>query len=272
MNDGRMNEHASLSTGQVTGSAAEIYESFFVPALFGQWPERVLDAAELQAGDALIDVGCGTGIVARAAAERLAGTGSVTGVDINEGMLAVARSASDSIDWRSAPAEALPFDDGTFDRAVSQFVLMFLPDPTAAVAEMRRVVRPGGSVTVATWSDITESPGYDAMVKLLDRLFGTTVAEALLAPFTLGSESKVIAVAQDVLPDIAVVRHQGEAHFVSLDAWMHTDVRGWTLADMIDDEQFTELLAAARSDLAEFVQPDGSVRFAAPALIASAVV
>lgn len=266
-----MTDHTASSTGQVAPSAAEVYESFFVPALFGQWPERVLGAAGLRAGDTLLDVGCGTGIVARSALDQLAGTGSVTGVDINDAMLTVARRASNEVTWLRAPVEALPFDDDTFDRVVSQFMLMFLPDPGAGVSEMRRVVRRGGTVTIATWADISESPGYLAMAQLLDRLFGGDVAAALYAPFTLGTESALFEALRHAFPNVAIARHEGVAQFPSLDAWVHTDVRGWTLAELIDDDQFAELQNAARSELAKFVDHEGIVRFAAPALLARAM-
>ena len=164
-----MSKLDAATTGQVTATAAETYETFFVPALFGQWPDRVLDVAGLSAGDDVLDVGCGTGIVARAAARRLDGTGSVTGVDINDGMLTVARRACEPVTWQLGPAEELPFAARSFDRVVSQFALMFFADQTAAVAEMARVVRPGGTVTVVTWAGIEQSPGYAAMVGLLEQ-------------------------------------------------------------------------------------------------------
>src|SRR5688500_16775452 len=128
--------------GQVNSSAAEIYESFFVPALFQEWAGRVADTAHIQLGQRVLDVACGTGVLARAAADRAGAGGSVTGLDINEGMLAVAAQKAPHIDWRQGQAEALPFEDGTFDAVVSQFGLMFFDDRAAAIREMRRVLRP----------------------------------------------------------------------------------------------------------------------------------
>ncbi len=189
-----MSERDVVSSGQVIDSAAEVYERFFVPALFDQWPGCVLDAAGLSDGDDVLDVGCGTGILARAAARRLDGSGTVTGIDVNEGMLAVARRMAETVAWHSGRAERLPFADQSFDRVVSQFALMFFADRSAAVSEMARVARPGGTVVIATWATVDQSPGYAAMVELLDRLFGGETASALLAPFVLGTRDALAAV------------------------------------------------------------------------------
>ena len=77
-----------------------------------------------------------------------------------------------------------------------------------------------------------------------------------------------MSLADPVLCAPVVTRHEGTARFDSLEAWVHTDVRGWTLDGMIDDED-AELLAAAEADLAGFVDGDGQIRFPAPALIAA---
>jgi ubiquinone/menaquinone biosynthesis C-methylase UbiE len=146
------------STGQVTRSAAEIYEEFFVPALFREWAPRVAAAAHLAAGDTVLDVACGTGVLAREAAQRVAPRGAVTGLDRNEGMLAVARRAAPAVDWRVGRAESLPFADGAFAAVVSQFGLMFFEDRVAALKEMWRVLRPGRRLAVAVWDSLSAAP------------------------------------------------------------------------------------------------------------------
>ena len=128
--------------------AAELYESAFVPAFFAQWAPAVCAAAGVGPGQRVLDVACGTGIVARTAAGLVAPTGSVVGVDLNEAMLTVARRVSPSLEFRRGDAAALPFPDESFDTALCQLALMFFPDPGAAVGEMARVVRPGGSVAI----------------------------------------------------------------------------------------------------------------------------
>lgn len=148
--------------------------------------------------------------------------------------------------------------------------MMFFTDPGAAVAEMRRVLRPTGSVAVATWASLQETPGYAAMVDLLREMFGEPHAQALTAPYSMGSSEQLRTLMGSAFDSVEVERHDGRARFASIDDWVHTDVRGWTLADMIDDDEYEQLLSEARRQLAEFVRDDGRVEFAAPALIATA--
>ena len=259
-----------VDTGQVSPEAAELYEQFFVPALFDQWPDRLLDLAGVGVGDRVLDIACGTGVLARAARSRVTPTGSVTGLDINEGMLTVATRTDPGVTWVPGRAEELPIPDATFDHVFSQFGLMFFSEPRTAVAEMARVARPGGRVCVATWAALAESPGYTALVELLEELFGHESAGALAAPFSVGTPAELEAVMSAAFDRVAVHRLEGWARFPSIDAWVTTDVRAWTLAELVDDRQLDELLAAARIRLREFSDSAGRVRFEAPALVALA--
>lgn len=126
---------------------------------------------------------------------------------------------------------------------------------------------------MATWARVEDSPGYAAMVELLDRLFGPEAAEALRAPFTIGTEEQLAQVMAGTFGEVTVTRHQGVARFDSLEGWLHTDIRGWTLAELIDDDQFAELEAAAPGALGHLVDDaTGRVEFPAPALMACATV
>ncbi len=258
--------------GQVAGSAAEIYEQFFVPALFAQWAPRVADAARLAPGQRVLDVACGTGVLAREAARRVAPGGRVTGLDRNDGMLAVARRQAPEIEWRQGRAEAIDAADGSFDAVVSQFGLMFFDDRGAALGEMRRVLATGGRLAVAVWDDLASSPGYAAMAALLDRLFGARIAHELRAPFSLGDMHVLRALLDEAGMAKAEIRTQpGMARFPSLESWLHTDIKGWTLADLIDDDQYATLLREAPAALARFVRQDGTVGFASPAHVVTVV-
>lgn len=254
--------------GQVTASAAEIYDAFFVPALFGQFTDAVLDVAAVVPGQRVLDVGCGTGVLARAARDRVGPAGHVTAVDPNDGMLEVARRSTAEIDWRTGVAEELPAPDASFDRSISQFALMFFTDTAAALAEIARVTRPGGRVAVAVWDQLENNTGYARLAQLLERLFGPRAAQALQTPFRLGDASALAEIAAGSIADPRVTTHRGTARFDSLDAWLHTEIRGWTLADEIDDDGYEALLDAASRDLADVVI-DGAVAFEVSALVVS---
>ena len=250
-------------------SAAEVYDEFFAPALFDQWPEQVLNAAEVAPGQRVLDVGCGTGILTRAAAGRVGSQGHVVGLDPNPGMLSVAMRSVEPIEWREGVAESLPFEDGSFHRVVSQFAAMFFTDAETAISEIARVLAPSGRVAIATWAPLAETPGYAAMVDLLDRLFGEEAADALRAPFTFGDVDRMKELLSNSLSGVEVDVVEGTARFPSIERWVFTDIRGWTLAEMIDDDQYAALLAAAESEFARFADGTGAVSFPAPALIAS---
>ena len=255
--------------GQLTSTAADVYEQLFVPAIFARWPPVLLDAAGVAPGDRVLDVGCGTGVLAGAASGRVGASGRVVGIDPNEPMLTVARRRPEPVEWWSASAEAIPFAGSTFDRVVSQFALMYFADRARGLAEMARVTAPGGRVAVATWAAAEESPGYAALIDVTGRTLGEAAADALRAPFCLGDATTLGALVAASFADVEVRRHHGVARFDSIETMVHTEIRGWTLAATIDDKQFDQLLATARRDLAPLVNPAGGVEFAMPALVAT---
>lgn len=258
--------HHDRRRGRVIADAAEVYEEFFVPALFGQFSELLLDAADVRGGHTVLDVGCGTGITARRALDRVRPGGTVIGVDPNDAMLDVARRHAPDITWQHGVAESLPFPDHAVDRTVSSFAAMFFDDEVAALGEMARVTRPGGRVAVATWGRIDTSPGYAALADLLADRIGAWAVDALMAPFSIGTEAAVDGLIRPHGEVVEVACRPGTARFGSIDDWLYTDVRGWTLADGIDDDAYEGLLESARGRLAGFAGPDGTVAFPAPAV------
>jgi ubiquinone/menaquinone biosynthesis C-methylase UbiE len=134
--------------------AAENYERWFVPVIGRPLATDLVHQAGLTRGERVLDVACGTGIVTRLAAERVAPGGSVAGADVNPGMLALARNLAASvpapIQWYETAAEAMPLPDGAFDVVFCQLGLMFMTDRRAALSEMRRVLARGGRAYVTT--------------------------------------------------------------------------------------------------------------------------
>src|SRR5262245_25638233 len=182
---------ASASQAQI--DAATAYEAQFVPALFRPWASIVADLAHITAGDRVLDIACGTGVLAREAAARTGQQSLVAGLDPHAGMLAVARDLSPAIDWREGTAEALPFPDRSFDVVVSQFGLMFFMDRDKAIHEMLRVMVPGGRCAVAVWDAIENIAPFARLVALLDRISGKAAGDALRAPFVLGNRRALAA-------------------------------------------------------------------------------
>lgn len=128
-------------------SAPECYERFFVPAIGAPLAADLVRRAALRPGERVLDVACGTGVVARLAAQGVGDAGTVAGVDLNPGMLAVAESAAPpeaSIEWHEASVEEMPLEDESFDVVLCQMGLQFVEDRPAALREMRRVLAPGG--------------------------------------------------------------------------------------------------------------------------------
>lgn len=114
---------------------------------------HLVDWAKIAAGDKVLDVGCGTGVVAITARQRGA---KVTGLDLTPELLARARvnaqqAGCADITWREGDAEQLPYADGEFDVVVSQYGHMFAPRPAVTAKEMLRVLRPGGRIAFSTW-------------------------------------------------------------------------------------------------------------------------
>ncbi len=243
-----------------------------MPALFRPWGRVVAEAAQLGPGLRVLDVACGTGALTEAVCERVGSDGAVVGVDANDQMLEVARRKRIGADWREARAESLPFDDASFDAVVSQFGLMFFDNRAQALREMMRVLRPAGRLAVAVCDGLDRSPGYAALADLLQRLFGSRIADAFRAPFALGDEVLLQRLCEEAgIGAAAVARHAGMVRFASIDALVSTErACAWTLGGLLDDAQFDSLLEESRTQLAPFVQPDGSVVFTMPALIISA--
>jgi len=151
----------------------EMYERWLVDPLFRPWAEMTFAQLGLSSGDRVLDIACGTGIVARVAKERLADVGYIVGVDMNPDMLAVARAVEPAIDWREGNSSALPLRDGEqFDVVVCQQGLQFFPDKPAAAAQMRRALARDGRLAVATWRPDDEIPFYRELRRIAERHLG----------------------------------------------------------------------------------------------------
>jgi ubiquinone/menaquinone biosynthesis C-methylase UbiE len=250
---------------QVAGNAARVYERELVPALFAEWPPHILDAARVATGSRVLDVACGTGVVVRAALARRC---AAMGIDLNRSMLQVAGELAPEARFIQGSASALPFRASAFDAAMMQFALMYVPDRSLAIREMRRIVAPGGGVAAVVWAKIELNPGYRVLAALFDELAGEHAA-TFRSPYSFGDS----AVLRDLfatagLKEIDVSTIEGTARFESVAALLRGEIDGSPLAGHLSSADPT-LIHRATIALGDLVQSDGRVIFPNPAVIVS---
>jgi SAM-dependent methyltransferase len=254
---------------------ATSYQEELVPALMDEWAPRVAEAAGIRAGDRVLDVACGTGVLTREAARRAGPRGAVTGLDLHPGMLAVAARLSPTVRWQEGSAQALPFSDASLDAVVSQFGLMFFPDPVGGLHEMMRVLVPGGRLAVAVWGSLADTPAYAAEVALVEGLAGMGAGDALRAPFVLGEPGRLAQLcAAAGIPGAKVGRQDGRGRFPNIRSMVEVDLRGWLpiMGVVLEEGLIQEILRQAEAALKPFVADVGTgVAFASPAVLATAV-
>jgi ubiquinone/menaquinone biosynthesis C-methylase UbiE len=174
---------------QLAGTGPESYERHNVMA-FMQTAQDLVTLAALRPGERVLDVACGTGVLARLAVQAVGPTGKVAGADLNEGMLSVARTQAHQhegppIAWYTCDAAALTFPDGAFDVALCQWGLEFFADRSRGLREMARVLVPGGRLVLRVWRAFDQQPFYVVLLNALERHLGAGTGAPIRAAFTL---------------------------------------------------------------------------------------
>lgn len=182
---------------QISGTAPEMMERYLAPASVTMYEELVALAA-LHGGERVLDVACGTGGVARRAAQVVGPAGHVVGVDVNESMLSVARTVPQQhegppIAWHRSDAAALPFPAAAFDVVLCQFGLEFFADRTAGLREMARVLVPGGRLVLRVWRALERQPFNVALLEALERHVRPGAGAPIRAAFTLADRAELRA-------------------------------------------------------------------------------
>lgn len=211
---------SSVSYRDFTGTGAENYQRYFVPAIATPVSVDLLRTANLQPGERVLDVACGTGLIARLAAEQVGPGGSVTGIDIAPEMIDVAEATPSAggpaIEWRVSDAASLPLPDNSYDVVLCQMGLMFMEDRGAAVTEMRRVLAPGGRLVVNTPGKIQRpfelmeqaivdhiSPELGGFVRAVFSMHDPNAVATLLRDVGLNDVSSTMSIASFQLPSPA---------------------------------------------------------------------
>jgi ubiquinone/menaquinone biosynthesis C-methylase UbiE len=236
--EGDVTTETHVTTWQLQGDSAGAYEKLMVPAIFREGAEQIVAHAAIRSGERVVDVGCGTGIVARVAAEQVGANGSVVGVDINEQMLDVARAASEasslSIDWRQGPAEDLPLPRSSFDAVLSQQAFQFFEDRSRALAEMRRVLAPGGRLVFSVLRSIEHNRTYRPVVEAFARHGGEDLGLMMQSPFPDLTAEDLRGLAQEAgFGGVTVSLKVIQARFPSIPEFLHSELSSSPLGDVV---------------------------------------
>jgi ubiquinone/menaquinone biosynthesis C-methylase UbiE len=187
---------AKQSGWQLAGSGPESYERHNVIA-FMETSRDLVALAGLRTGERVLDVACGTGVLARLAAKAVGPTGKVAGADLNEGMLTMARNKAEqeelSIEWHTCDAAALSIPDGSFDVALCQWGLEFFSDRPQGLHEIARVLVPGGRLVLRVWRALDRQPFYVALLDALERHLGPGAGAPIQAAFMLSDRKELRA-------------------------------------------------------------------------------
>jgi SAM-dependent methyltransferase len=240
---------------------AEAYERIGVPTMFETEARGLLEIAALQPGEQILDVACGTGIVARLAAPRLGANGQVVGLDLNEAMLAVARAqplpAGAPVEWRQGNAQALPFADATFDAVLCQNGLQFMPDRALALREMQRVLRRERRLVLSVVRREAASQAIEASV---GRHLGPDAVSLLDEPFRLGQGDALANLLAGVgFRTVDLTGQHFTAHCPSAETFLAFTLRA-RLASVLEQmppDEHAALLSDALSQLTPYRSADG---------------
>lgn len=218
---------------QLSGNAAEYYDQFPVRYLIGPWAPRLIEAADLKPDERVLDLACGTGVVTRAAALKLGPNGSVTGLDLNAGMLEVAESRGNpgvgSLSWLESSALEMDLPDESFDVVLCQQGLQFFPDKLKALQETHRVLRAGGRAWFNIWA---EAGPYNkavgaAVAKFIDEATGKKYLESRDVP----DANTLRALFGDAgFEHIEVARGQMEVRLPEIRSFVLAQTRGTPIA------------------------------------------
>ena len=253
----------SSPASYVETAAAEAYEKYLVPPVFGPWAEFLVGLAEPRRGERVLDVACGTGAATRLAAQR---AGDAIGVDIAAGMLEVARRhrgiENCVVDWRRGDACRLEFEDSLFDLCLCFQGLQHFSERERALEEMRRVLKPTGRLIVAVWAQIELTPGLDAVRLALEAHQIDT--NAFRRPFALGAPHALEALVRYAgFTKAEVTLHERLAHFASVETFLQALSVGSAASraalQQVSCERGSGFSTDVQQRLAEFVRPDALI-------------
>lgn len=258
-----MNKASVAQEGwQLETDGAGAYERYLASA-FRPWVNDLIAFAGVKAGERLLDVGCGTGIVARSAAPVVGASGKVVGIDLNADMLRVARAVSGrpEVEWRQGNAAELPFSPGSFDVVLSHQAVQFFSDPVAGLREMRRVLAPGGRTGVGVCRMISPDRVYAPLASALERFVSREAAAIMASPFSPWKPSQFRNLfVQAGFGDVRVRIDARHLRYPSVEEFLRREAASSPLAGPVGAlcaDVRGDLIRELESTLADYVDDEG---------------
>ena len=245
-------------------SQAESYEAYIVPAMFVPFTDALIAKARPRSGNRVLDVGCGTGIVSRVVAPIVGSSGRVVGLDIDPGMLAVARSSVPAdiveVEWHEGDVVEMPFENAEFDLVLCQAALQFFPDKLAALREIRRVLATNGQAAVSVFRSIERNPAFEVLARALERHVSPEVGAMRRAIFALGEAEELLSLLVDAgFKDSRLSTAQMMIRFPSPEEFLRRQVASQSpwIVDELDGKTLEALVGEVDMGLRKFVGEDG---------------
>ena len=246
-------------TWQLHPDSSKAYHEYIGKTIVSPWTGDLIKAAGIGRGHRVLDVACGTGLATREAARKVGEAGRVVGLDVNRGMLDVARFIGEQpIEWRHGDAAEMPFESSAFDVVLCQQGLQFFADKSGALKEMNRVLKPGGRMALNVFRSIDHCPWHRAVADALERHVSLEAAEVIRWSFSMGDRDEIrglITGAEFQEVHIGIegkwIRHPSIAEF--LPGYLAST----PVADLLTDDVLPVLVQDVSDSLRQHIDDDG---------------
>lgn len=256
-----------IESWQIAGNSPAAYEEYLVPGIFKPWAEKLVHLSSPAPGSTILDVACGTGIVARTAASSLGSDARVTGLDINQQMLNKASEMSEKsgleIEWKQGDASQLPFEDNQFDHLFCQQAMQFFTDPKQVLKEMHRVMKSEGTLALSILRPINHNPAYQILADRLEEHAGETAGTMMRSPFPDWNQKTIrTMVAEAGFEDIQIHLEIISMRYPSPEEFLRREAASSPLAEEIetmDPERRKKLVTDLKHSLEVYTDSRGVV-------------
>ncbi len=250
---------------QLSDDGPEVYERYIVPAFSGAWAKDIVKRSELKKSDRILDLACGTGIVARTVSEFLGASKQITGVDVNEIVLKkaieIASNKSLSIEYIKTNVNKLPFPDESFDLVLCQQGLQYFPDKLLSLKEVNRILSKKGRVVFSVWSTIDHSPFYKTLYRALEEYIGIDAASILSSAYILEDPENIREMFENTgFKDINIRLVIKQMRYKSLDEFLYGGLAASPFAKDIlalDESKRNEMFLMIKESISDYIDDYG---------------